>query len=121
MELILGQIWYIFASLLWGFFLMFLYDFILVFRGRKRRTKIRLFLEDWLFWAIASVFVFQMIFAINNGILRSTFVIAFLVGMTGYRKLVKKRVQIAIKAVFSFVFRPYVWILKKIKKKKKIP
>ena len=119
MELILGQIRYILASFLWGFFLMFLYDLILVFRGRKKRTKIRLFMEDWFFWAISSVLVFQMIFALNNGILRSTFVVAFLAGMTGYRKLVKRRVQKWIQAAFSYLIRPYVWILKKIKKKEK--
>lgn len=119
MELILGQIWYILASLLWGFFLMFLYDIILVFRGKKKCTKIRLLMEDWLFWAIASVLVFQMIFALNNGILRSSFVLAFLGGMTGYRKLVKRRVQKLLGAGFSFVARPYVWFVKKIKRKQK--
>lgn len=119
MELIIGQSWYVLASFLWGVFLMFLYDFILVFRGGKKVGKVRLFLEDWIFWGIASIFVFQMVFELNNGMIRSFFVIAFLLGMVGYRKLVKNVVQRAIKAVFSFISRPYVWISEKIKKIRK--
>ena len=78
-----------------------------------------MFLEDWIFWGIAAIFVFQMIFALNNGILRSFFVVAFLLGMIGYRKLVKNAVQKAIKAIIAFVCRPYVWICGKMRKLRK--
>lgn len=43
-----------------------------------------------------------MIFALNNGILRSFFIIAFLLGMAGYRKLVKNVVQRGIRAIIDF-------------------
>lgn len=119
MEQIIGQSRYVLASFAWGILLMLLYDFILVHRSYKKVGKIRLFIEDWFFWGIASVFVFQMIFELNNGILRSFFVIAFLLGMAGYRKVAKNVVQKAIKAVLEFVFRPCVWILKKIKQIRK--
>lgn len=97
---------------------MFLYDFILVHRGTKKIGKIRLLIQDWIFWGIAAIFVFQMIFALNNGILRSFFIIAFLLGMVGYRKLVKNAVQRVIKAIVAFLCRPYVWIRKKAGKKR---
>ena len=114
MELIVGQFRYVLASFVWGAFLMFLYDFILVHRSRKKAGKIRMLIGDWIFWGISAVFVFQMIFELNNGILRSFFVVAFLLGMIAYRKLVKNFVQRAIKAIITFVFRPYVWIRRKI-------
>ena len=114
MELITGQLWYVGASFLWGAVLMFVYDFILAFRGTKKHSIVRLLLEDWVFWGIAAIFVFQMIFALNDGMLRSFFVIAFLLGMTGYRKLVKKRVQKAIRSFVSFMLHPYHWIKKKL-------
>lgn len=119
MELIVGQFRYVLASFLWGAFLMFLYDFILVHRGKKKTGKVRLLIEDWMFWGISAIFVFQMIFALNNGILRSFFVAAFLLGMISYRKLVKNIVQKVIRAIISFVCRPYVWICKKIRNLRK--
>lgn len=119
MEMIQGQLWYVGASFLWGVVLMFVYDFILVLRLRFSHGKVLVLVEDWFFWAVASLLVFQMIFALNNGIIRSFFVIAFILGMYTYRKIVKKRVQRVIAAIFSFIFRPYVWILKKIRKIRK--
>lgn len=119
MEMIRGQIWYVSASFLWGVVLMFVYDFILAVRCRIRHGKLGTLLEDWIFWAVAALFVFQMIFALNNGIIRSFFVLAFIGGMYGYRKIAKSHVQRGILAVFSLFFRPYVWILKKIHKKRK--
>lgn len=116
MEMIEGQLWYVGASFLWGVVLMFFYDFILVLRVRFRHGKVLVLMEDWIFWAVASLLVFQMIFLLNNGIIRSFFVIAFVLGMFVYRKIVKNYVQRAIIAIFSFIFRPYVWILKKIHK-----
>lgn len=119
MELIVGQSRYVLASFMWGVFLMFLYDFILVHRSRKKVGRIRMLIEDWIFWGLSAVFVFQMIFALNNGILRSFFVVAFLLGMIGYRKLVKNVVQKVIKAIISFICRPYVWICGKIRNLRK--
>ena len=119
MEMITGQLQYVFASFLCGVFLMFVYDFVLVFRHIKKHGKISLLIEDWLFWAIAAIFVFQMIFALNNGILRSFFVMAFLFGMLLYRKVVEKRLQNGILSMLHLIIRPYVWIIGKIRKKRK--
>lgn len=116
MEMIQGQLWYVGASFLWGVVLMFFYDFILVLRARFTHGRVLVLVEDWLFWAVASLLVFQMIFALNNGVIRSFFVVAFILGMFLYRKVAKCRVQKVISALFSFIFRPYVWILKKIRR-----
>lgn len=119
MEMIQGQLWYVGASLFWGVLLMFVYDFILVARQRFHHGKVWILLEDWLFWTVAALLVFQMIFALNNGIIRSFFVVAFVLGMYGYRKLAKKHVQKGIYNIFSVFFRPYVWVSKKIRKIRK--
>lgn len=119
MEQILGQGRYVLASFACGVILMFLYDFILVLRCLKKPGRLSLWIQDWLFWGAASVFVFQMIFELNNGILRSFFVIAFLLGMLGYRKAVETVVQRGIKLIFGVVFRPCVWIVKKIRQIRK--
>lgn len=117
MEAIVGQVQYVLASFAWGVTLMFFYDFILAFRHMKKHGKFAVFIEDWIFWAVAAILVFRMIFALNNGVLRSFFVFAFLLGMVGYRKIVKEWLQKGIVLVCSWVVRPYVWICGKIRKK----
>jgi len=119
MEMIIGQLRYFGASFLCGISLMFVYDFIEVFRCKVKHKKFARFLEDWLFWAIAAVLIFQMIFALNNGILRNFFVVSFMGGMFLYRMVAKKHVINGICAIISFVFRPCVWICEKITKIRK--
>ncbi len=119
MEMITGQLRYVGASFLWGIILLFFYDFILAARQRFRHRKVWILAEDWLFWIIAALFVFQMIFELNNGLIRNFFVIAFITGMCVYRKLVKKHVQMGIISFFRMFFRPYVWIGEKIRKIRK--
>lgn len=119
MEMIWGQLAYFGASFLWGAALMFVYDFVEVFRRKVKHGKVARLIEDWLFWLIASILVFQMIFALNNGIIRSFFILSFFAGMLLYRKLVKDRVVRFVLYVIYTIFRPYVWILKKIHKKQK--
>ena len=55
MEMIIGQLWYFGASFLWGIVLMFLYDFLEIFRCRVRHGKLWLFIEDWIFWLVAAI------------------------------------------------------------------
>lgn len=116
MEMILGQLQYFAASFLWGVLLMFIYDFILAFRYKVRHRWPARLAEDLLFWAVAALFVFQMIFALNYGILRNFFVISFIGGMFLYRKLAQKHVVRAVIAIFHAIFRPFVWFYKKISK-----
>lgn len=118
MEMIIGQLRYFGASLLFGILLMFLYDFLEIFRCKVRHGKIWMFVEDWLFWLVAAVFVFQMIFALNHGIIRSFFILSFIGGMSLYRGLVKKRCICLVLAILDFILRPYVWIRGIIRKKR---
>lgn len=117
MELILGQLRYFSVSLLYGIGLMLVYDGFLVFRHFVKHGRFFLLLEDWLFWLLASLFVFQMVFEMNYGIIRSFFVISLVAGMVCYKKLVSKYIIYGICAVITWIFRPYVWIRNKYRKK----
>lgn len=119
MEMILGQLRYFGASFLCGIVLMFAYDFVEVFRCQVKHKKVAIFLEDWSFWAVAAVLIFQMIFALNHGIIRSFFIISFIGGMFGYRMVAKRYVIKGMCAVLAFLFRPCVWIRRKIAKNSK--
>lgn len=114
MEMITRQLLYFFASFLWGVLLMLVYDFLLALRRKVHHSLWGRLAEDWVFWFLSAILVFQMIFDLNNGILRSFFVISFAGGMAGYRKLVKDRFVRLILAFFYTIFRPYVWIYKKV-------
>lgn len=119
MDMITGQIQYFGASFLWGAALMFAYDFILVFRCKIRHSTAGRLVEDWLFWLTAAVLVFQMIFALNNGIIRSFFVASFVGGLFLYRLLVGRRLIRLILAILHAISRPYVWIRQKVGKIRK--
>lgn len=114
MEMIAGQFWYFAASLLWGIVLMLFYDILESFRRKVRHGRIGRLIEDWLFWSVAALLVFQMVFALNNGIIRSFFVISFVAGMAFYRRVAGDHVIHGILALTSLILRPYVWILGKI-------
>ena len=115
MEMIQGQLMYVAASFVEGVFLMFLYDIIRAFRMKVKHGRVWILIEDWLFWLLAAFFVFPMIFTLNHGLIRSFFVIALTLGVFLYRTLVKTHVQRVIYEFFRLIFRPYVWIFKKIK------
>ena len=106
MEMIQGQLMYVAASFVEGVFLMFLYDFIRAFRMKVKHGRVWILIEDWLFWLLAAFFVFPMIFTLNHGLTLGVFL---------YRTLVKTHVQRVIYEFFRLIFRPYVWIFKKIK------
>lgn len=116
MELIIAQLRYFGASFLYGLVLMFAYDFIRVFRCKVRHGTAAKLIGDWMFWLVAAVLVFQMIFAMNYGILRSFFVISFTLGLVCYRKVAGDHVVRFILAILHQIFRPCVWICKKIRK-----
>ncbi len=117
MEMIISQLRYFFASLLYGILLMVCYDFLKIFRRCVRHGKILLWIEDWLFWCVAAFVVFQMVFALNYGMIRFFFVVSLIFGMWLYRKLVGEHLVSGICAIFAPVHRMYVWIKQKCGKK----
>lgn len=116
MAVIIGQLRYFGASILWGILLMACYDVILAFRTGVKHNQAARLIGDWLFFAFAAWIVFQMIFALNDGIIRSFFVISFLGGMYAYRKIMKNRLEKGIVKLFRLFLRPFGWLSKKIGK-----
>lgn len=118
MEMIHGQLMYVAASFLSGLILMAVYDGIRAFRRLVRHGRCARFVEDWLFWAVSAVVVFQMIFALNNGILRSFFVLASAGGMLLWRKLAGDHIVRAITAVVRLIVRPFARVRMWLRKSK---
>lgn len=121
MEKVLSQLWYGAAGLFAGILVRFSYDVIQAFWRKK--TKPACFVRDWCFWLAAGIFVFDVVFHMNQGILRSYFLILFGGGMVLYKKTagdVVERFILRLWNGFCRIFsRPYVWIRAKTGKKGK--
>ena len=69
-------------------------------------------------WAVSAVVVFQMIFALNNGILRSFFVLASAGGMLLWRTLAGDHIVRVITAVVRLIVRPFARVRMWLRKSK---
>lgn len=108
MEMINSQLLYFLASFLWGVFLMFLYDWLRIFRKLIPHRLAVTTIEDVLFWLVSSIFVFQMIFERNNGIPRIFFIVAFAGGMIAYTVLAGERFVNMIAGLIRKILHPII-------------
>ena len=65
-----GQVLFVLASLCNGMLLMVGYDALRLFRWLLPRGKVWLWLEDTLYWCLASVPTFYLFFQYNDGVIR---------------------------------------------------
>ena len=79
--------WKFFAiAVMWGMILSIAYDGLRIFRRVIIHRKIALLAaEDILFWMICGFAMFHVIFMVNDGIIRSFALIAFLIGSAMYQ------------------------------------
>jgi spore cortex biosynthesis protein YabQ len=71
-------------SILWGCILLLAYDVLRIFRRLIKHGMILVAVEDLIFWLLASLFIFTMIFHQNNGIIRGFSIIGMLLGIILY-------------------------------------
>jgi spore cortex biosynthesis protein YabQ len=57
-------------SILWGGILMLAYDVLRILRRMIPHDSFFIALEDFFFWVIGSLFIFAMIYKVNDGIIR---------------------------------------------------
>lgn len=117
MELITQQCWYLISALCAGILIFFLYDGIRVFRLRKKWSVLQCLLVDWLFFLITAVLTFYIVFPLNDGTLRSYFVVAFIVSAYSYHKWFSPWVIKIYQWLIDAILRPCVWIRRRMCKK----
>ena len=71
-------------SILWGGTLLLAYDVLRIFRRLVKHGVLLIAIEDLIFWVLASLFLFIMIFRENNGIIRGFSIIGMLIGLVLY-------------------------------------
>ncbi len=71
-------------SILWGGVLLLAYDMLRILRRLVKHGVFLIAVEDMIFWLAASLFIFTMIYRINNGIIRGFSIIGMLLGIILY-------------------------------------
>lgn len=118
-------------SFVMGMFILFVYDFIRIFRRLIPHGVLWIGIEDMLFWIASALALFAMLYRENSGYIRGFVIGGVLVGMVLYNsvlsRFVVKSSVFLLKKVFFIVSRPFAWIahlfhrplrfLRKIRKK----
>lgn len=115
------------TSVLWGVFLLVIYDFLRIERRLISHNSFFVAVEDLIYWVIASLLIFNMMFNLNDGIIRGFSILGMLIGMLLYHHILSNYfvditagILIAIKnvivAVINFILQPFKFLSKKLRK-----
>jgi spore cortex biosynthesis protein YabQ len=103
-------------SILWGVIILFVYDFLRIFHRIIKHNTIILALEDIIFWVVASVFIFAMIYNSNNGIIRGFSVIGVSLGMVFYHYTISNFIVNSITKLIKLLLTPFTMAIKMVKR-----
>ena len=107
-----------FNAFLLGVMLIFLYDFLRIFRNIINHRKNYIAVEDTIYWIIAGFIVFVMLYHNNDGIIRWFAIAGVTLGMFLYNfsisKIIVKYVSIVLNKIINILFTPLIRISKKI-------
>lgn len=126
-EIINLEVQFFLTSILYGILLLVVYDCIRIFRRIVPHKAFFVALQDILFWLVASIVIFIMIYERNNGTIRGFAILGMLLGMIIYNqmlsKIVVKGITLIIKTIIkgikkglSILLKPFAFLGKKLGK-----
>ena len=74
------------ASVLSGIILLIVYDVLRIFRRVVKHPWFFVALEDLIFWLLSGLFIFRMMYEMNNGTIRGFSILGMLLGMVIYNQ-----------------------------------
>jgi spore cortex biosynthesis protein YabQ len=101
-------------SILWGGLLLLAYDVLRIFRRLIKHGIILVAIEDLIFWLLASLFIFTMIFQKNNGIIRGFSIIGMLLGIILYHFSISEWLVNSITKLIQTLLSPIKAAIKQI-------
>lgn len=111
-------------SIIWGMMITLIYDVFRIFRILIKHKNWVINMEDFLFWMIAAVMIFYMLYHYNLGILRAYAFWGMLLGMIIYSYTISKRClkgsRYLINQYTPLLKKGFVFLLKPLKYIKKI-
>jgi spore cortex biosynthesis protein YabQ len=87
-------------SILWGGILLLAYDVLRILRRLVKHGVFLVAVQDLIFWLVASLFIFTMIYRENNGIIRGFSIIGMMLGIILYHFSIS---DILVKAVTKLI------------------
>lgn len=103
-------------SILWGAIILFVYDFLRIFHRIIKHNTVLLAIEDIIFWVVASVFIFAMIYNSNNGIIRGFSVIGVSLGMVFYHYTISNFIVNSITKLIKLLLTPFTLAIKLVQR-----
>jgi spore cortex biosynthesis protein YabQ len=105
-----------FISILWGALVLIAYDLLRILRRIIRHNVAVVAIQDLIFWVVAGVFIFAMIYVKNNGIIRGFFVMGMVIGMLAYHYLLSDLIVMLISSLILLILRPFSLALALLKR-----
>lgn len=103
-------------SILWGGILLLAYDVLRILRRLIKHGSILIAFEDLIFWILASIFIFAMMYRENNGIIRGFSILGMAIGMVLYHNILSDLVVAWITKLIHTLLRPFMFAYKRVKK-----
>ncbi len=105
------------TSILWGVLILLVYDFLRILRRIIRHNVFFVTAQDLIFWALASIFIYAMIYVKNNGTIRGFSVMGIVIGMVLYHYIFSDWIVKLISSGILLLLRPFSLIIRFISKK----
>jgi len=94
-------------SILWGALVLLAYDLLRILRRIIRHNVLAVAIQDLLFWVLASVFIFALIYVKNNGTIRGFSVMGMVIGMVAYHYIFSDWIVMLISRIIQLILRPF--------------
>lgn len=103
-------------SILWGVIILLVYDGLRILRRLIPHNSFFLALEDLIFWVLTSLFIFAMIYTMNNGTIRGFSVMGMAIGMILYHYIFSEFVVKWVTKAILLLLSPIRFAIDKIRK-----
>ena len=104
------------VSILWGGILLIAYDILRIIRRLIKHDSFIIALEDLIFWVLASLFIFAMIYHENNGVIRGFSIIGILLGAILYHYTISDFTVNIIAKLVGILLSPITMALYQVKR-----
>lgn len=115
-EEIIMQLRFFAISILWGAIVILTYDALRIFRRLKKHGNIMIAAQDILFWMAASIFIFVMIYQVNDGIIRGFCILGMTIGMVLYHFILSEFVVTMVTKLLQLLLTPFKLVIDAIRK-----
>ncbi|TAH71558.1 MAG: hypothetical protein EWM47_04380 [Anaerolineaceae bacterium] len=103
-------------SILWGALVLLAYDLLRILRRIIRHNTFFVAVQDLVFWVLASVFIFAMIYVKNSGTIRGFSVMGMVMGMVIYHYILSDWIVKLISRLILLLLRPFFIVINYIRK-----